>query len=319
VDYTPEVNEGRLVPGREVVFEGALSAVTPQIVLTHFLVDRAYPVSPREGTIPVARMKGEVIGTLWGVEGGGTATFLGYRPRDDQSASLGYETRNWFEVLDTLGAYPASGQFDSTNDNTEHLSRTTDYLCCRFPNGALGIARHFFDYEEGWSGGFARKAEEDQAYMAAHPLPNDEIRLEEFRIQGHTVSFTGNGSLTFRLDDTNCVIGFAGKNCHRIVIDGATTTFTDNPVPLAGWGPVSEDRRVPGGAILQAQIHGMGEFRIPFPDGPEAVDVVTQGPTPGSRGNPVAAEVREGILILQIDAASSGRWLFAIPRNPSKT
>jgi len=36
------------------------------------------------------------------LSGGGSATFLGYRPRDDQSCSLGYETRNWFEVLHAI-------------------------------------------------------------------------------------------------------------------------------------------------------------------------------------------------------------------------
>src|SRR5205085_8211587 len=135
--YTPGQNEGKMAAGTCVIFEGALAGVEPQTILTGFLVDRIYPVAPAEGTGVVARIRGDVVGTLRRFEGGGSASFLGYRPRDDQACSLGYEMRNWFEVLSALGAYAPTGRFEGCNDNTEHLSRTSGYLICRFPNGAV--------------------------------------------------------------------------------------------------------------------------------------------------------------------------------------
>ena len=105
-------------------FENRLAGVAPQTILTDLLVDRIYPVEPREGSTPVARVKKWIVGARRG-----TAVYLGYRPRDDQSRSLGYDVRTLFEILNALGAYAAG----SENDNTEHLSRTAPYLACRFP------------------------------------------------------------------------------------------------------------------------------------------------------------------------------------------
>ena len=109
-----------------------------------------------------------MVGTLRRFEGGGSATFLGYRPRDDQARSLGYEMRNWFEVLSALGAYPPTGRFEGCNDNTEYLSRTSRYLICRFPNGAVTIAPHLREVEENWPGGFARDVEHDRGVLQDH-------------------------------------------------------------------------------------------------------------------------------------------------------
>ena len=64
------------------------------------------------------------------------------------------------------------------NDNTEYVSRTTDYLATRFPNGATVVVRHYNSHRETWEGGFSRNPEEDAAALAANPLPSDEISLE---------------------------------------------------------------------------------------------------------------------------------------------
>ncbi|MDQ1257591.1 MAG: hypothetical protein QG656_2197, partial [Candidatus Hydrogenedentes bacterium] len=166
VDYVPSVADGLITPGKQVVFEGPLTAMPAMTILTDFLVDRVYPVTPREGVTVAARMKKHVVGAHRTLDGGGSVTYLGFRPRDDQSASLGYETRCWFDVLTTIGAYAPTGAFPGVNDNTEYLSRTTDYLCCRFPNGTVAIAPHLQRLEECWPGGFARNAEEDKAIVA---------------------------------------------------------------------------------------------------------------------------------------------------------
>lgn len=315
VAYAPARNEGLPAPGRRIEFLDALADVPPQTVLTDFLVDRVYPVSPREGTRMVARDGDRVLGALRRQEGGGTTLFLGFRPRDDQSASLGYETRTWFEVLDALGAYPPTGVFGEVNDNTEHVSRTTDVLACRFPNGAIALSRHFRRFEEGWPGGFARHAEQDRAYMAARPLPEDTLQLEGFRVQGCELSYSGKQAVTFRLDAAGNLAAFAGMQTKGIRVNGRDHVFADAPLPLIAWAPLPPERRVAGGATLQIMVQGDGEVRLPAAGLPEFAEVVVEGPTPGSRGTAIAFQQAEGRLVLQVPAAASGRWLWAVPKS----
>ena len=47
----------------------------------------------------MAKCGNQVLGTLKKLPGGGALCYVGMRPRDDQSQSLGYETRTLFEVL----------------------------------------------------------------------------------------------------------------------------------------------------------------------------------------------------------------------------
>lgn len=312
VEYTPNLEEGLPAPGRRVLFSGPLEAVSPQTILTDFLVDRIYPVTPREGTETVAIAQDFIVGTHRKTgDKGGSATFLGYRPRDDQARSLGYDVRNWFEVLDALGAYP--GSIPETNDNTEYLSRTGDVLCCRFPNGALAFAPHLREYHEGWPGGFARNAEDDNAYLERRPPPSDTLELNDFRVHGHRVTYTGRGSMTFRIDGKGELIAFAGSHADRITVDGRTTVFADAPIPQLAWAPVAEERRTPGGALLQAIVYGGGVLRIPAVDLPASIQVVAEGPRPGSRGDIVPSRMEDGTLVIEVAPNLSGRWLFAVP------
>ena len=312
VDYEPMRSNGYLVPGRQVTFEGLLAPVPAQTVLTDFLVDRIYPVTPREGTQLVARITDHVIGTHRNA-GAGTATYLGYRPRDDQSQSLGYDVRNWFEVLDTLGAYAPTGAFADINDNPEYLSRTGDVVACRFPNGAIALAPHLRLYEERWPGGFARKPEEDQAIMDAYPPPSDAITLDDYKVNGHTLTYHGTNAMTFRVDAEHRLIAFAGENAQCLTIDGTTTTYADRPMPLVSWGPVDKSRRVEGGAVMQIIVHGGGTVRIPAPGVPEAFELVAQGPTLGSRGDTIPATLENGVIVFDA-APAGGRWLYAVPK-----
>ena len=163
VDYAPRECWGQMAPGTQVNFGGSLAALPPMTILTDFLVDHIYPVTPRADVETVAKVKTWTVGTLRKTAAGGTVTCLGFRPRDDQSGSLGYEERHCFEILNTLGAYPATGAFTGANDNPDYLSRTTEYMTCRFPNGAVAIAPHLRSVEENWTGGFARKSDDDKA------------------------------------------------------------------------------------------------------------------------------------------------------------
>ncbi len=310
--YTPTAWNGLMQPGREIVFEGALASVKPQTILTDFLVDRVYPAEAAAGASVVARVAGQAAGTLREAPGGGKAVFLGFRPRDDQAASLGYETRTWFDVLDAIGAYPPTGAFPGVNDNPEYLSRTTPFLACRFPNGTVAIAPHFRDILEGWPGGFGRDEAEDKAYLEKNPPPSEALELTDFRVNGHTVNFKGSQAMAFRLDQAGNLIGFAGSG-DRVAIDGREWVFADAPFGQLAWGPVAEDRRVDGGALMQMFFHGVGVVRIPAAGLPERVEVVVQGAKPGSRGEVVPSHIENGALVFEVTGPLNGRWLHAVP------
>jgi hypothetical protein len=312
VDYQPEQNEGRLAPGKRIEFFGTLKGVEAQTILTDFLVDRLYGVTPKKGTETVAVVRGTAVGTHRALSGGGTLTFLGYRPRDDQSRSLGYESRNWFEILSALGAYPGTGRWKNVNDNTEHLSRTTDYLACRFPNGAVAIARHFRDTEENWHGGFARDPKQDEAYLKSNPPPSEWISLQDFRVNGHRVSYEGE-HFAFRLNAKGQLIAFAGTRCRKIAINGKETVFADQEMPQLAWAPVPEGRRVAGGAVMQMLVYGTGTLRIPTTDLPQNMVFVTEGVTPGSRGEPIPARRENSAFVLAITDKQAGRWIYGVP------
>ncbi|MCC6795684.1 MAG: hypothetical protein IT366_11255 [Candidatus Hydrogenedentes bacterium] len=313
VEYVPGVDEGAIAPGKVVEFDGALKDVAPQTILTDFLVDRVYPVTPGEGVATVARVGGEVVGTQRITANNGSVTFLGFRPRDDQAASLGYEMRTWFSVLNALGSYSPSGKFADVNDNTEFVSRNSPYLACRFPNGATAIAPHLKGTLEDWPGGFARKDEEDRAYLERVPPPSDKIELNDFRLNGHSLNYTGVGALAFRIDNEKRLIAFSGNQCEQISIDGTVIKFASQPVGSICWAPVAAERRIEKGALLVALVAGIADVRIPAPELSGKVRLYTQGATPGSLGAEVPCGIENGVLVFSVTPDVAHRWLYAVP------
>lgn len=312
VNYTPGLTEGLGVPGKMVQFEGALSNVGPMSILTDFLVDHVYPLTPAGDTAVLARVKGQIVGTMRTLPGGGRRVVLGLRPRDDQSGSLGYEERHWFDILNTLGAYPPTGRLAGVNDNTEYVSRATGYLACRFPNGTVAIAPHLRDLEESWPGGFARDAKQDEAIVKGLKLPSEQINLADFKVNGHTVTYKGQHALAFRADDHGVPVAFCGTITDRITIDGRTTVFADKPMQLLAWAPVEPARLVKNGAIMQIVVHGGGKVSIPVPGLTGPVDLIAEGGTPGSRGATVPSRVENGVLSF----TTGGGNLYVAPRLP---
>jgi hypothetical protein len=313
VDYKPEVAEGVIAPSKLVTFDGPLKSVAPQVVPTDFLVDRVYPVTPKEGTAVAGTMKSWTLATHRTLPGGGSATFLGYRPRDDQSKSLGYETRNWFEVLNAVGAYAPTGRIAGMNDNTDYVSRTTDYLTCRFPNGAVAIARHFRDMDEDWPGGFSRKPGEDKAWADKHPMPSEALDLKEFRVNGHTVSYVGTQTVSFRVNAKGDLLAFSGRGCKSITVDGRKFDLSDQDLGQLCWAPTPKERRVEKGAVLQMMVAGAGAVRIPAAEIPEGLTLVAEGATPGSRGVAIPSHRENGALVFTITPEISGRWIYGVP------
>ena len=235
--------EGQIADGWSVQFSGALGQVPPQaVILTEFLVDLTYPVEPDAGAEVVARLGPKVVGVHRPMPGNGSATFLGFRPRDDQAASLGVEVRTWFEILFALGAYPGSDPKAAGNDNPSVVSRTTPYLACRFPNGATSVGAHYRTHEESWGGGFHRDAKQDEETLKRNPLPPATLALRDFRVNGHRVTYDGDLTMTFRLDNAGSLAGFAGYNCQKVVIDGREFVFASQPIHLVAWAPVLPER-----------------------------------------------------------------------------
>lgn len=316
VDYAPGIDEGLMAPGKQVAFEGPLAGVPPQIILTDFLPDRIYPVAPGEGAAVAARVGTHAVGAARETAGGGKVVFLGFRPRDDQSQSLGYDVRTWFAVLDAIGAYPPTGAFPGVNDHPEALSRTGELLANRFPNGAVSVAPHLRLLEEGWPGGFIRNAEEDAAVVERLDLPPETLSLRDFQVAGHTVSFEGKGCVTFRVVDGE-LLAFAGEGGAEITVDGRAWTYADAPMPLVAWAPVPPECRVEGGAVLRVFTHGTGAVRLPAAGLPESMHFIAQGPRPGSRGSAVTHRFEDGAWILEITPEVANRWLFGIPGDAS--
>lgn len=305
-------HEGRMAAGSLVEFSGQLGSVPTQAILTDFLVDLIYPVEPLEDVGVVARLAGRPVG-LHRKRGRGTVTFLGFRPRDDQSASLGYESRSWFEVLKAVGAYPKSRPDVPSEDNPSVVSRESPYLATRFPNGAIALAAHYRSHVEAWPGGFHRDPAQDREALKRNPLPPDSIALRNMWVNGHRVTFSGHRVVAFRLDNSGHLLAFGGYQMKGIEIDGHAHQFADQPLEFLAFAPVPRPSRVPGGAGMMVWVHGQGEIRIPLPACRDPVRVFEQGSHYGSPGAEIPAQVQGDHLILQLGLTGQGaRVLYVL-------
>jgi len=305
--------EGFVAAGETVEFGGSLKHLPAQAILTDFLVDRIYPVKPVSGVEPVARVGDRVVGVRRGCEGGGTATFLGFRPRDDQAASLGREVRTWFELLKELGAYPPSRADLATNDNPAVVSRESPFLATRFPNGATVVAAHYRSHVETWGGGFHRDDQRDAEIIKANPLPPADLVLDSFPVNGYTVDYRGKLIVAFRLDAGGRLVAFGGHRADRIRIDGRDYVFSDAPLDFIAWAPVLESRRVPGGAQFELWVQGSAGVSIPLPESIVAGRLCFQGPCVGQVGDEVnGVTCQDGWLRFRADPAWGQAHLYLL-------
>ena len=302
--------QGLLAPDELIAFEGALKPVPTQTIPTHFLVDHVYPVEPDPEAAVVARNGARIVGTHRTPAGGGSATFLGFRPRDDQAASLGYEVRTWFEILRALGAYPPSQPGLSANDNPSVVSRESPWLACRFPNGTTTIAVHYKSHVESWPGGFHRDPARDAEVLQRNPLPSDRLELAGgLRVNGVEVRYTGRLLVAFRRSASQRLIAFGGYDCATITLDQREHRFATAALRHIAWTPVAPPRRVPGGAVLEMWIDGDAELTIPVEEPTAQGKLFHAGPRPGSLGAEVTASLRDGVLRF---ANTGSRHLFLI-------
>jgi hypothetical protein len=305
--------QGLIAAGARAEFAGPLKAVPGQTILTDFIVDWIYPVDPADGVEVVARAYGRMVGLHRKEGDAGSVTYLGFRPRDDQSASLGYEARTWFEILTALDAYPPSHTGLPASDNPSTISRTTPWLATRFPNGTTIVAMHYRRHVESWPGGFHRDEKRDAEIIQQNPLPADALDLRELAVNGHRVSYQGRLIVAFRLDVEQRLIAFSGYDCAAITVDGRKHRFADQPFATVAWAPVPANRRVSGGAVLEVWIHGEGEVRIPFTEPARSPALFFAHSRAGSLAEEIPCILKDGVLRFTARSGWGLRKLFLLP------
>jgi hypothetical protein len=297
VKYTAPEPQGRLAVGMRIDFMDLMKEIPSQYILTDYVVDHIYPVKAQSGTSSLAICdNGLLVGT-----GKENAYYFGFRPRDDQSSSLGYETRTLFEILDQVGAYVPTGSFAGVNDNPEHISRNSDYLCTRFPNGATAVVRHYKKHRENWGSGNSRDIDDDNAKLAVNPLDSDTISLKNFRVNGHEIDYEGNLTMAFRTNEKQELIAFDGENCMEVRIDGKTFTFSENPIKHVAFAPSRVKSKT-----LEIMVEGSASVHIPLPSGidTKSAKLVDE------MGKKVKHKVIDNTLQLDMNDKINGQWLL---------
>ena len=119
--------------------------------------------------------------------------------------------------------------------------------------------------------------------------------------------------MAFRVDQQGNLVAFAGHGCRQITVDGRTTVFAETPLPLVMFAPLAAARRVPGGAVGEVSIGGLGAVRIPFHGLPEKARLYAEGPLPGSKGAEASFQRDGTALVLRTTPAESARRIWIAP------
>jgi hypothetical protein len=282
------------------------SKMPSQVILTDFLVDHVYPVKLNKGTEQEAALDGMAVGTRK-TTGKGELYYFGFRPRDDQSASLGYETGTLFGILAAAGAYPSTEKIKDTNDNTEYVSRTTDYLTTRFLNGTTVIARHYRTHRENWLDGFSRNDSLDAIALKENPLPTDEIRLNDFKVNGHSVTYAGRLITAFNTDAGGHLISFEGHQCRQVTIDGKSYLFSTEDQPAIAFTQATPAEKTAMNAVAKVFVDGKGKISIPLPAGITKLKGIYAGK---GKKTGIPFILKDGMVTLDFSSPASGKWYF---------
>jgi hypothetical protein len=304
VKYTPKIYQGEIASGKEISFVNGFKNIPKQFILTDFLVDRIYPVDLDDETGLLAVCDGNKVGA-GKKTGKGNVYYFGFRPRDDQSASLGYETRTLFEILNAVGAYPSSGAFKEVNDNPQYVSRTTNYFTTRFPNGATVIVRHFRHYRENWPGGFSRDEEADKKLLESYPLPSDRVDLVNFKINGNELTYHGRLTVAFRVNKGKELISFYGLDCKELVLNGKKISFSESPLESIFFASDPEQKKISFNLKGSRKLISSQKVSLPLPS-----DFINKKLTLVDDSNQkVKFEIKGSILFINLDSGNSGKWL----------
>ena len=225
----------------EVHFSGILSGIPKMKIPTDMLPDRVYRVTVGSGEA-IANANNFVIGSTrkYGL---GRATYIGCRLRDDQSGESGDAPSTLFDVLKALGAYGGANSLD----NTETISRKTEYFATHFNNGAYSICRHYKTMRELWpSGSFKREEEADAEFLKTYDLMVPlELEFDQFSIDGHKITYKGQSLLQYRLSPRGRLVAFRGNDTCGITVDGKKYNITKKPASTIF--STIEESRIPDG------------------------------------------------------------------------
>lgn len=278
-----------------------LNTVADMQILTDLFPDHVYPVSPAQAKV-LATLGSETVGTVKTYPGGGQAVYLGFRPRDDQSCSTGEDISTLFDVLTQLGCYGEG--------SCEAASRPggSPYLSQRFPNGSFSLCNHFRTFRElPWHGGFYRDAQADDAFMQNVTMPSNELDLQDLRICGRRITYRGEGILTCRYEETEGLLGFAGRNTCGICVDGKLYRFTDAPADLV-WGRL--DGGILSGEVGRAyclKCSRPGKVTLPFDAGGMHCALCANHMLEPVEAYPFYPDA--GQTVVEITPAAAGKWL----------
>jgi len=229
-------------------------------IRTGLLPDCVYPIEPGAAQI-VARLDGRPIGAAMRY-GAGCAVYLGFRPRDDQSRSMGADVHTLFDILRALGAYaPNSLEARSRPESAK-------YVMNRFPNGAVSVANHYRAFEERWYGSFFRDEERDRELLKGRALPLIDIKLDNEEIMGRRVCYSGTDALTYRVcEQSGKLIAFAGDNTRGITIDGTEYALFDKDASVAF--ALMDEKYLADGIkrLILLKADRAGVFTLDLPDG----------------------------------------------------
>ena len=98
---------------------------------------------------------------------------------------------------------------------------------------------------------------------------------------------------------------FGGYDCTSIHLDGVDHTFAERPIAHLAWAPVAENRRVPGGAVIEIWVASGGPVRIPAANRAIRGRLFHAGSAPGVLGEELKCASSNGML--RFDPASQGR------------
>ena len=310
VSYDHKTYFGDISCGRKIIFSNALKDISEQIILTQFMVDRTFPVVAGSNTInKVAFINSQLIGTK-NINGSGEAYYFGFRPRDDQSSSLGYETRTLFEILRTIGSYHPSGKFPGINDNTDVISRTTNYLTTSFPNGTIVITPHYRSQAENWDGDWQRSLKNDSIVLTGNPVPSDSIDISDFKVHGHTVSFNGRGLLSFLTDNADVITGFEGNYTDGITVDGSKYKFSDRKQNYIFFSPILPEQQLEKKAFYVLKLEGSGTVTLPIRTQRTKLSLFAEGSVIGAKGTPVSFLYRKNQLLIPLTKEIQRKFLY---------
>ena len=251
-----------------VTFPG-MKTVKDMKILTDYRPDFVYPVNVSDASV-IAKIGDACVGTKKDYPNGGLAVYLGFRPRDDQSCSLGEDVDTLFSILKELGCY--------TENGSEVSSRPADseYIFNRFPNGTVSLAHHSRHLKElGWERGFYRNEENDIAFMKNVSLPSRHISLKNYDILGHKITYEGDGTVSYRYTKDG-LLGLVGKNTTGIAIDGRIYEFCKEPANIV-WFKLDDTTLSDGvNEAYALKCSRLGTFTLPF-DASEMICEVCSG------------------------------------------